>query len=54
MFGTISGAHFNLVITLSEAWQKSMPFAEVAPYIAAQIVGGFAARPEIVWGRNAE
>lgn len=42
MFGTISGAHFNPVVTLSEAWQKNMPVAEVAPYIAAQIVGAFA------------
>jgi glycerol uptake facilitator-like aquaporin len=41
MFGTISGAHFNPVVTLSEAWQKNMPAAEVAPYIAVQIVGAF-------------
>jgi glycerol uptake facilitator-like aquaporin len=42
MFGTISGAHFNPVVTLSEAWQKNMPGSEVAPYIAAQIAGAFA------------
>lgn len=42
MFGTISGAHFNPVVTLSEAWQKNLPVAEVAPYIAVQIVGAFA------------
>ncbi len=42
MFGTISGAHFNPVVTLSEAWQKNMPAVEVAPYIAAQLVGAFA------------
>ncbi len=42
MFGTISGAHFNPVVTLSEAWQKNMPVSEVAPYIAVQIVGAFA------------
>ena len=42
MFGTLSGAHFNPVVTLSEAWQKNMPAAEVAPYIAVQIVGAFA------------
>lgn len=42
MFGTISGAHFNPVVTLSEAWQKNMPTTEVAPYIAVQIVGAFA------------
>jgi glycerol uptake facilitator-like aquaporin len=42
MFGTISGAHFNPVVTLSEAWQGNMPAAEVAPYIAVQVVGAFA------------
>ncbi len=42
MFGTISGAHFNPVVTLSEAWQKNLPAAEVLPYIGAQVVGAFA------------
>lgn len=42
MFGTISGAHFNPVVTLSEAWQKNIPAREVAPYVAIQIVGAFA------------
>lgn len=42
MFGAISGAHFNPVITLSEAWQKNMPTSEVAPYIVAQVSGAFA------------
>jgi glycerol uptake facilitator-like aquaporin len=42
MFGTISGAHFNPVVTLSEAWQRNLPWNEVAPYIAVQIVGAFA------------
>lgn len=42
MFGTISGAHFNPVVTLSEAWQKNMPASEVLPYIAMQIIGAFA------------
>jgi glycerol uptake facilitator-like aquaporin len=42
MFGTISGAHFNPVVTLSELWQKNMPAAEVAPYIAVQLIGAFA------------
>src|SRR5688572_11060496 len=42
MFGTISGAHFNPVVTLSEAYQRNIPLREVAPYIAAQIVGAFA------------
>jgi len=42
MFGTVSGAHFNPLVTLSEAWQKNLPAADVAPYIAVQIVGAFA------------
>ena len=42
MFGTISGAHFNPVVTLSEAWQKNMPASEVLPFIVVQIIGAFA------------
>jgi glycerol uptake facilitator-like aquaporin len=42
MFGTISGAHFNPAVTLSEAWQGNMPGRHVAPYLAVQIIGAFA------------
>ncbi|RZA36800.1 MAG: aquaporin family protein [Lysobacteraceae bacterium] len=42
MFGTISGAHFNPVVTLSEAWQKNLPASDVIPYIAMQLAGAFA------------
>jgi len=42
MFGGVSGAHFNPVVTLSAAWQKHLPAREVAPYIAVQVVGAFA------------
>jgi glycerol uptake facilitator-like aquaporin len=42
MFGTISGAHFNPVVSLSEAWQRNMPGREVAPYIVVQVLGAFA------------
>ncbi|MTW10605.1 aquaporin family protein [Pseudoduganella eburnea] len=42
MFGTISGAHFNPAVTLSEAWQRNVPAAEVLPYIVVQIIGAFA------------
>jgi glycerol uptake facilitator-like aquaporin len=41
-FGTISGAHFNPVVTLSEAWQRNMPAREVLPYLAVQLGGAFA------------
>lgn len=42
MFGAISGAHFNPVVSLSEAWQGNLPRNEVLPYIAIQIAGAFA------------
>jgi glycerol uptake facilitator-like aquaporin len=42
MFGTISGAHFNPAVTLSEAWQKNMPGSEVLPYILVQVIGAYA------------
>ncbi|MEO7578097.1 MAG: aquaporin, partial [Massilia sp.] len=42
MFGTISGAHFNPLVTLSEAWQKNVRAVDVAPYVAVQVVGAFA------------
>jgi len=41
MFGAISGAHFNPVVTLSEAWQGNLPRAQVLPYISVQLIGAF-------------
>ncbi|WP_420474537.1 MIP/aquaporin family protein [Noviherbaspirillum sp. ST9] len=41
MFGTISGAHFNPAVTLSEAWQKNLPASDVLPYIVVQVIGAF-------------
>jgi glycerol uptake facilitator-like aquaporin len=42
MFGAVSGAHFNPVVTLSEAWQGNVRSSDVLPYIAVQICGAFA------------
>lgn len=42
MFGTISDAHFNAVVTLSEAGQSNLPGREVQPYIVIQVVDAFA------------
>jgi len=41
-FGAISGAHFNPVVTLSEAWQGGMKRSEALPYAVAQFLGAFA------------
>ncbi len=40
IFGVISGAHFNPVVSLSFALQKKLPWKEFLAYTAAQIVGG--------------
>ena len=40
MFAPISGAHFNPVVTLAEAALGDRRWAEVVPYIAAQVAGG--------------
>lgn len=42
MFGPVSGAHFNPVVTLSEAWQGNLQTVDVLPYIAVQVCGAFA------------
>ena len=39
-FGPISGAHFNPVVTLADALQGGIPWAETLPYILAQMFGG--------------
>src|SRR5215475_2212565 len=40
-FGPISGAHFNPAVTLADASQGGLPWAEVGPYLVAQIAGAF-------------
>jgi glycerol uptake facilitator-like aquaporin len=39
-FGPISGAHFNPVVTLADAWQGGLSWREVPAYLAAQFAGG--------------
>jgi len=41
-FGPISGAHFNPVFTLVDAWQGGVSWVHVGPYIVAQILGALA------------
>lgn len=38
----LSGAHFNPVITLSEAWRGRIPRPDAGFYIAVQLLGAFA------------
>lgn len=38
-FGPISGAHFNPVVTLADAWQGGTMWRDVPVYLAAQVAG---------------
>lgn len=42
IFGPISGAHFNPVVTLASAVQKEFRWDEVLGYCAVQVLGAFA------------
>ena len=41
-FGQVSGAHFNPVVTLMDAWGKGLPWRETPYYLAGQVLGGMA------------
>jgi glycerol uptake facilitator-like aquaporin len=40
-FGEFSGAHFNPVVTLSNAARRVFPWRETPAYIGAQVIGAF-------------
>lgn len=42
ILGPVSGAHFNPVVSLVFALRRELPFAELAPYVLAQCLGGIA------------
>ena len=41
-FSAISGAHFNPLVTLSEAWERGLSWHDVPSYLVAQLIGAFA------------
>lgn len=42
IFGKVSGAHFNPLVTLCSAWLGNMPARRVGPFIAVQFAGALA------------
>lgn len=38
-FGPVSGAHFNPIVSLAEAWQRRLPWPHAWRYVAAQVLG---------------
>lgn len=38
-FGPISGAHFNPVVTIADAWEGGRPWSDVPTYVVAQVGG---------------
>lgn len=53
--GDVSGAHFNPAVTIAFWAARRMPFKWVLPYIAAQLLGSFAAAAALLYalGPNA-
>lgn len=41
-FAGLSGAHFNPVVTLAMALERELPWKDVAPYVAVQVLAAFA------------
>jgi glycerol uptake facilitator-like aquaporin len=39
-FGLVSGAHFNPVVTLMDAWERGLPWKETPYYVIGQVLGG--------------
>jgi glycerol uptake facilitator-like aquaporin len=39
-FGQVSGAHFNPVVTLMDAWEKGLRWADTPHYVVGQVLGG--------------
>jgi glycerol uptake facilitator-like aquaporin len=41
-FGQVSGAHFNPVVTFTDALEKGLPWKETPYYVVGQVLGGVA------------
>ena len=41
--GNISGGHFNPAVTIMQAVDGKISYAEAAPYIISQVIGGLSA-----------
>jgi glycerol uptake facilitator-like aquaporin len=41
VFGPISGAHFNPVVTVAAAFERRLPWRDAPAYLAAQLAGAF-------------
>ncbi|MBS0339399.1 MAG: aquaporin [Proteobacteria bacterium] len=39
VFAPLSGAHFNPAVSAVMVWRRELPLADLAPYIAAQLLG---------------
>jgi glycerol uptake facilitator-like aquaporin len=42
VFGPLSGAHFNPLVTLADAWRGGLLWRDVPCYVIAQVAGAFA------------
>jgi glycerol uptake facilitator-like aquaporin len=40
IFGSISGAHFNTVVSLAESWRGNLSWKDAPIYLISQILGG--------------
>lgn len=40
IFGPVSGAHFNPVVSLAMSWRGLMPWRDLTPFLVAQVAGG--------------